>query len=148
MRIEDAYFTAQILGFTAGTVLFVLLSALLWKARRLTGEPWYGMAMAVLGLLWNAASLVKHLEILMRVSPGYRPFDLTAAFAWTAAVMLPTSFFLVLRPAHWASLWRMRLAGWFLWVSYALAIGLTLGFFIVVLAPNAPLPFVKVMRLS
>jgi two-component system LytT family sensor kinase len=147
----DVSFVINTLGFATGTVLFLLLLVLSWRADRLTGgirSAQSGAWACAAALLWNAGSLVKHMALLMGVAPASMTCRLASAFAWTATAVLPTTFLFLLQPVRWSRSWQPRANRWLRLVSYVSALGLTIGLFMATLVSDFPLRFFTITKLS
>jgi len=126
--MSDNYLAVQALGFTTGSALFAMLTALAWRSERRGGGPRRGTRAAALAFLWNVGSLVQYTALLSGLGPASLVCRVAAAAAWCALALAPTAVLMLLQPAAWARRWQAHASRWFRRLSYAIAALLTLGF--------------------
>jgi two-component system LytT family sensor kinase len=135
--MTDAHIIIQTLGFATGTALYVLLTALLWRA----GGQRNSIAFSVLALLWNASSLVAYAMLLAGFTVSSRAFAASISVAYGATVMLPTVLLLDLKSPQIKSARRRLIGRWVIRASYIIAALLLLGIIAVNFVPAFPVRF-------
>jgi two-component system LytT family sensor kinase len=130
------YLAVQVLGFTVGSVLFVLLSVLAWRAEQHARQAHHGTRAAVLCFLWNTGSLIQYAVLLFGPGYGSRAWRLSIIIAWCSIAMLPTAVLLLLNSAVQHRGGKARARQFFRWVSLTIAGALTLAVVVTALAPR------------
>jgi len=142
--MTDAYVITQTLGFATGSVLFLLLLPLVWKAERLAGQTRRGSWAVLLALCWNTGSLVRYAALLL----GDESVALLAnACAYSATALLPAAGLLMLPPG-WPRRWQHYTSLGLRSLSFVTAAGLTFGLFAAALRPGFPLRFQTLTQLT
>jgi len=85
----DAYLTGDLIGFTAGVVITVLLLALTLRAARLPGTPVANMMVALCALSWNLGGLVHVGAIAFGLPKEAQPAITASAVQFTGAALWP-----------------------------------------------------------
>ena len=133
------------LGFAVGSVLFVLLSVLAWRAEEHARQPYHGTRAAVLCFLWNIGSLGQFATLLFGAGYGSWAWRLSGIIAWCSIAMLPTAVLLLLngairrqsrRQQIYHQGWQDRARWLFRLMSLVIAGSLTLAFTATALAPR------------
>ena len=112
-----------------GTALYLLLTALLWRAVRWSPRPENSTRFSLLALLWNASNLIAYSSLLAGFTTESKAFYLPMAFAYSATVMLPTSLLLDLKSPQVKSARRRLIGKWAVRASYLIGALLTIGIF-------------------
>jgi two-component system, LytTR family, sensor kinase len=95
---SDPYLTADLIGFTAGLAISLLLLVLSVRAARIPGTPAANVLFALCALLWNAGGLA-HTVLLVLGSPKDVPPALVAsATQFTGAAVWPIALLAIWRP--------------------------------------------------
>jgi two-component system LytT family sensor kinase len=131
--MTDTVLIIQTLGFTAGTILFGLLFVLTRKASRITGDGWHGSMAAAAAWLWNAGNLADYAAMLSGLPETSLPCRLAGAVAYSGTALLSTSL-LYMQASRWERPWQSRASRAFRAFSYAMAVGLTIAFFVTAIA--------------
>ena len=96
--IPDPYLAGDLIGFTAGLAITILLLALTLRAARLPGTPTANILLALCSLLWNAAGLAHALLLAAGVPRDSRLALATVAAQFSAAGAWPVPWFAIWRP--------------------------------------------------
>ena len=139
--MTEAQIIIQTLGFAMGTALYLLLTALLWRAERWSPRPENSTRFSLLALLWNASNLIAYSSLLAGFTTESKAFYLPMAFAYSATVMLPTSLLLDLKSPQVKSARRRLIGKWAVRASYVIGALLTIGIFATIFVPAFPLKF-------
>jgi two-component system LytT family sensor kinase len=103
-----AYFTGDLIGFTTGLLLTILLLVLTLRAAKLPGTPVANIVFAVCALAWTAGGLARTALIASRV-PRESPLALLAlAVQFSGAAAFPIPILTVWRPfavLSWQKIW-------------------------------------------
>ena len=144
---QDSYLLIQMLGFTTGTALFLVLIALSWKSRRTGDGTFNGLLASVGGLLWNVGNVAKYGMLTSGIPYQALPVQLADAIAYTGTAILPTAIMLMLRSPTRSRPAQPRASRALRFASYTIAVLLSLAFF-AALVPGFPLAISDVMKLS
>jgi len=85
----DAFLTGDLIGFTAGVVITVLLLALTLRAARLPGTPVANIMVALCALSWNLGGLVHAGAIAFGLPKEAQPAITASAVQFTGAALWP-----------------------------------------------------------
>jgi two-component system LytT family sensor kinase len=102
------YFVGQLIGYTTGLLLAVLLLVLTLRAGRLPGTPVANIAFAVCAVLWTAGGLMCSAMLAGGIPPGDRPVLLAYAIQYCGAAASPIPVLAIWR--DFASGKRQRIA--------------------------------------
>jgi two-component system, LytTR family, sensor kinase len=85
----DAYLTGDLIGFTAGVVITVLLLALTLRAARLPGTPVANIMVALCALTWNLGGLAHAGALAFGIPKETQPALTALAVQYTGAAVWP-----------------------------------------------------------
>jgi two-component system, LytTR family, sensor kinase len=87
--VTDSCLTGDLIGFTVGLVITVLLLVLTLRAARLPGTPFANVALALCALLWNLGGLVHAVALALGLLKETQPSVIASAVQFTAAAVWP-----------------------------------------------------------
>ena len=133
----------QILGFATGTILFLWLILLSRKTEQFEEQSHSWNMASVSGLLWNLGSLVQNAAILFGESRRSYICLVSLGIAWTGLAILPTAMLLTLEAKQ-----RPKLEKITRYLSFAVAMSLSISFWLALFRQNFPFPFDSLERIT
>lgn len=94
----EAYIAGDLIGFTAGLAISVLLLVLTLRAAKLPGTPVANVVLALCSLAWNLGGLMCAICLALGFPRGSRPGALAAALQFTGAAAWPLPLIAIWRP--------------------------------------------------
>lgn len=139
----DFYLAGNLIGFTLGLVISVLLLVLTIRAAKLPGTPVANLVLAICSIVWNAGGLANVIRNPLGPVTGPDPMSLALAIQFTAAAVWPIPVLAIWR--HLATQ-RWQCVCWrYLQVhAYVAAVVITAGFW----AVFAGVPVIPVLALK
>ena len=92
------YFAFDLIGYTTGLLVTVLLLVLTLRAAKLPGTPLANIGFAACALLWTAGGLANALLLASGVAPGGRPALLAQAVQYSGGAVFPILILAIWRP--------------------------------------------------
>lgn len=134
-NISDWLLLGQVVGYTAGTLIVLLLSVLVRRASRFEDPSAYGLLLWSI-LLWNAGNLVASVAVLVGADGRGALLRVTMAAAYTGAALSPAGALMM-----WQRLGRRSSVGtWLVTVSFVAGVTLTLLMSASVVLTRPPVP--------
>jgi len=96
--LTDPNLAGDLIGFTAGLMITVLLLALTIRAKRLPGTPRANILVAVCGLLWNGGGLALTLMLANGFQKGAPATTIPLAIQYAGASLWPLPLLAIWRP--------------------------------------------------
>jgi two-component system LytT family sensor kinase len=114
--ITDPYIAGQLIGFTTGLVITLLLFALVLRARRLPGTPVANALLVLCALAWNAGGLANTIAQALSATKETNASLIASAVQFTGAAVWPIPLLAIWRPFAVRS-WQRRVAFLLLFVA-------------------------------
>jgi two-component system LytT family sensor kinase len=92
------YFAFDLIGYTTGLLVTVLLLVLTLRAVKLPGTPLANIGFAACALLWTAGGLANALLLASGAAPGGRPALLALAVQYSGGAVFPILILAIWRP--------------------------------------------------
>jgi hypothetical protein len=92
------YFAFDLIGYTTGLLVTVLLLVLTLRAAKLPGTPLANIGFAACALLWTAGGLANALLLGAGVAPGGRPALVAQAIQYSGGAVFPILILAIWRP--------------------------------------------------
>jgi two-component system, LytTR family, sensor kinase len=96
--ITAPHLAADLIGFSSGLVITVLLLVLTLRAARLPGTPFANILLALCALTWNLGGLAHTIALTSGMTKGARPALIASAIQFTAAAGWPIPILAIWRP--------------------------------------------------
>jgi two-component system LytT family sensor kinase len=96
--ITGPHLAADLIGFSAGLVITVLLLVLTLRAARLPGTPFANIFLALCALTWNLGGLAHTVALTSGMPKAARPALMASAIQFTAAAAWPIAILAIWRP--------------------------------------------------
>ena len=139
------FFAGDLIGFTTGLLITILLLVLTLRAAKLPGTPLANIVFAICGLLWSAGGLL-HTGLLAtgRTSPASSVLA-SMALQYTGAALFPVPILAIWRPFAVRE-WQRRAARILQILSWVSAAGIAARLWYAPLFGGTPMPFSTVWR--
>lgn len=98
ITLTDPYLAADLIGFTTGLAIAVLLLVLALRARRLPGARVANVLLALVAIVWNVGGLAHALVGAASQTPMMTPLLITAAIQFSAAAVWPIPMLAMWKP--------------------------------------------------
>ena len=95
--VNDLCLTGDLIGYSAGLVITVLLLVLTLRAARLQGTPLANIALALCALIWNLAGLGLAVAFALGLLKDSLPSVIASAIQFTAAAVWPITMLAIWR---------------------------------------------------
>src|SRR5262245_4503454 len=96
--IADAYVAGNLIGFTSGLVITVLLFALVMRARHLPGTPLANILIVLCALAWNAGGLARTIALVWGTTSATPLAAIAGAAQFSGAAVWPIPLLAIWRP--------------------------------------------------
>ncbi|MEW6733335.1 MAG: histidine kinase [Acidobacteriota bacterium] len=87
--LTDSYIIGDLIGFSAGLVITVLLAVLTLRAAKLPGTPFANNLLALCSLIWNLAGLARVFVLLFGQTRESQPAIIAIAIQFTSGAVWP-----------------------------------------------------------
>ena len=145
--ITDPYIAGQLIGFTTGLVITLLLLALVLRAWRLPGTPVANMLLVLCALAWNTGGLANTIEQALSATKETNASLIASAVQFTGAAAWPIPLLAIWRPFAVRS-WQRRIAFVLLFVAVVDASLIVLALWAVALTGFRVAPLIVVKELT
>jgi hypothetical protein len=95
---SDPYLTADLIGFTAGLAVSLLLLALAIRAARIPGTPAANILLAACAVLWNSGGLAHGMVVAFGIPKEARAALLASAMQFTGPALWAVAMLAIWRP--------------------------------------------------
>lgn len=120
------YLVCQFLGYSVGTVLFLVLVGTAWRVDSVEGETRGWVWSALVGLWWNASNIINLVAIHFLGYPiGSRPETLSDLSAFCATAFFPPALLILIRQTRLRDARRLRVLSLFRSISIGVGLGLS-----------------------